>query len=491
MNRAPQMTFFRAIPIRHKLTIISMLASGTALLLACLTFLSFEYRLFKQGMVTDLTTTARVIGDNSAAALNFDYPASAELTLHSLSAKPHIIGAAVYDKGGKVFATYRQTTTAAGRSFSPGPVQPDGSQFSEGALDVFQQITLNGEVIGAVTVRSSLEEMRERFRQYVLIAAAVMLAAAVAAFLLATRLQRVIVEPVSHLAAIARAVGRRKDYSVRATKTTHDELGQLIDGFNEMLNQIQAREGTLQERASELTQKNLELVRAMQAKDVFLANMSHELRTPLNAIIGFTGTLLMKLPGTLNSRQEEQLTIVIKTSAQHLLSLINDLLDLAKIESGKVELALEPVSCKEVVESSVTTLRVLAEQKGVALAVQLPRQDVVVKTDRRSLRQILLNFCNNAIKFTDVGSVTVAVERKEADGRQAVEISVTDTGIGIRPDYRDKMFQAFAQMESTDREGTGLGLHLSQKLAHLIGGRIDFSSEYGKGSRFWLTLPVE
>jgi PAS domain S-box-containing protein len=239
-----------------------------------------------------------------------------------------------------------------------------------------------------------------------------------------------------------------------------------------------------------LQEKNVELASAMQAKDSFLATMSHELRTPLNAIIGFTGTLLMKLPGPLNADQEKQLGTV-QTSAKHLLALINDLLDLAKIDAGKVELQLEPTACRSVIEEAVGSLRPLAERKALQLQFEPPVDNVVVQTDRRALSQIVLNLVSNAIKFTQRGSVRITLAQRKSGGKSVVEVSVQDTGVGIRPEDQARLFTAFTQVDAATRrqEGTGLGLHLSQKLAALLGGTLTCRSEYGKGSTFTLQLP--
>jgi PAS domain S-box-containing protein len=239
-----------------------------------------------------------------------------------------------------------------------------------------------------------------------------------------------------------------------------------------------------------LQEKNLELENATLAKDRFLASMSHELRTPMNAILGFTGMLLMKLAGPLNPAQEKQLK-TIQTSARHLLSLINDLLDLAKIESGKVELHLESVICQNIIDEVAATLTPLAESKGLRLEVRKPETDVVVRADRRALTQIVLNLANNAIKFTERGFVHLELRRQD-EGPAFAEISVADSGIGIRPEDQTRLFNAFVQVAGPSarwQEGTGLGLHLSQKLAGLLGGRISFESEYGKGSRFAVSIP--
>jgi PAS domain S-box-containing protein len=251
------------------------------------------------------------------------------------------------------------------------------------------------------------------------------------------------------------------------------------------------RDVTEQKRLEQaLRDKNAELEKALLAKDRFLATMSHELRTPLNAILGFTGTLLMKLPGPLTGDQEKQLRTV-QASARHLLSLINDLLDLAKIESGGVELNLETFACLDVVQEVTTTLRPLAEAKGLQLEAKVSPADLTVRADRRALSQILLNLTNNAIKFTARGRVQLLAGRRQEAGRLLSEFSVSDTGVGIRAEDQAKLFQAFTQVDVSSKqrhEGTGLGLHLSRKLAELLGGRIDLHSEYGKGSTFTLVL---
>jgi protein-histidine pros-kinase len=240
-----------------------------------------------------------------------------------------------------------------------------------------------------------------------------------------------------------------------------------------------------------LREKNIELEKANLAKDHFLAGMSHELRTPLNAIIGFTGTLLMKLPGPLTLDQEKQLRTV-QTSAKHLLSLINDLLDLTKVESGKVELNFEPVVCQSVIQEIVTDLRPLAQSKNLTFETNVPAQELVISTDRRTLKQILLNLTNNAVKFTEHGGVRLELTRRQMGPQKLIEFSLVDSGIGIHSEDQTRLFQAFVQLDSSAArryEGTGLGLYLCQKLAGLIGGRIEFESTYGQGSRFTLLIP--
>ena len=237
-----------------------------------------------------------------------------------------------------------------------------------------------------------------------------------------------------------------------------------------------------------LHEKNLELERVNRTKDSFLAAMSHELRTPLNAILGFTGTLLMRLPGPLTDEQAKQLEIV-QSSARHLLSLINDMLDVARIESGKAELHFEAVEVGAVVDTVTNALRSTVENKRLRLKTEIASGDLTLMTDRRALRQILNNLIGNAIKYTEKGSVQVRASR---NGNGPILIRVTDTGIGIKSEDLKHLFRAFEQLDkSTTRrfEGVGLGLHLSRKLASLIHAQLTVESEYGKGSTFTLTLP--
>ena len=243
----------------------------------------------------------------------------------------------------------------------------------------------------------------------------------------------------------------------------------------------------------EIALKNLELAEASRMKSAFIANMSHELRTPLNAIIGFTGALLMKLPGPLTSDQDKQLN-TIRASARHLLSLINDILDVAKIEAGKLTLSIEPVHCQELMAEVADTLRPLAQQKGLALEMALGeagQPPAIIDTDRRALTQILINLLNNAIKFTEQGTVRISLSQREEDGVLVTEMSIADSGAGIKEEDQAKLFQAFSQLDSTSTrhvEGAGLGLYLCQNLANAIGGALFFNSDYGSGSTFTLAL---
>jgi PAS domain S-box-containing protein len=236
-----------------------------------------------------------------------------------------------------------------------------------------------------------------------------------------------------------------------------------------------------------LREKNAELQQASQAKDAFLATMSHELRTPLNSIIGFTGTLLMGLPGPLTGQQAHQLRLV-ETAGQHLLSLIDDVLELAKVEAGQPDVRPEPVECTAVVREATEYMRPLADQKDLPLIVELPRNECVATVDRRALSQILINLIGNAIKFTAAGEVRVTLTHQPD---QSWAITVSDTGPGIHPDAQARIFDAFhrtADARARCLDGAGLGLFISRTLAGLMDCPLTLTSTPGEGATFTLTL---
>jgi signal transduction histidine kinase len=312
-------------------------------------------------------------------------------------------------------------------------------------------------------------------------------------------LARRLVRPVKQMRTAAARIGAGA-YDERIDLRRRDELGGLADELNGMAASLQAsvqsleqkveeRTRELQQVLAELSRKGRQLEVASRHKSDFLANMSHELRTPLNAIIGFSQVLRQRLFGEVNAKQEEYLDDIL-SSGNHLLSLINDVLDLSKVEAGQVELEVATFSLREALERGVVMVREPAMKRGSHLALELAPDVDLVDGDERRLRQVIYNLLSNAVKFTPQdGNIVVATARVNGE----VQVSVTDTGPGIAPDDHDRIFEEFQQTDVgvQQREGTGLGLALSKRLVELHGGRIWVESEPGHGSRFVFTLPIE
>jgi signal transduction histidine kinase len=269
-------------------------------------------------------------------------------------------------------------------------------------------------------------------------------------------------------------------------------IGVDITARKRIEEELRETQGSLEHRVAQRTAE-LALAKdraeaADRTKSAFLATMSHELRTPLNSIIGFTGLLLQGLAGPLNVEQAKQLRMV-KESGRHLLALINDVLDISKIEAGQIEIASAPFDLRESIEKVVQSVAPLAENKHLALITEISPDVGSITSDRRRVEQILLNLLSNAIKFTERGQIRLASET----AARSVRISVSDTGIGIKPEDLGKLFQPFRQLDTgltRQHEGTGLGLAICRRLVERLGGTIAVESEVGKGSTFSFTLPL-
>ncbi|MEM9540022.1 MAG: ATP-binding protein [Cyanobacteria bacterium P01_E01_bin.42] len=441
------------------------------------------------------------------ALLDMDFLAM-EILMRQSSRDRDFVYSTVVDRQGKPLTRYLDRKhPVVIRALEEQELNPDEESLnSEEMLQLLEAIGANSHVIevekpvvsgetflGNVVLGYSLQDVRRQL--YWNASSSLLMAIGVSGLLAAVTIvlfNRQVRRPLGQLAAVAQklAEGNLEHRAELKGSNRHDEVGRLTRSFNKMADRLQGTMEGLQDRNRTLASTNAELARATRLKDEFLSNMSHELRTPLNAVLGLSQALMQKVYGPLTERQEVSLERILK-SGQHLLALINDILDLAKIESGKEDLQLVPIPVSILCQTSLDLVRRLAEEKHLDLTLEVDAMPDIFEVDQRRMRQVLINLLNNAIKFTPEGgkiTVTARGDRRE----QVLHIAVRDTGIGIAREDMSKLFESFVQIESSlsrRYEGTGLGLALVRRLVELHGGSIAVESEVDKGSCFTVALP--
>jgi signal transduction histidine kinase len=531
------MSFLKNLSIRRKQTLIIMLTSTITLLLAGVAFLAVEARNFRTELSEEISTITQVVGDNCTATLDFNDTKGAEDTLGALRSEPPIAYACVYDQHGKVFAAYQRGGKSA--NVQPPAVQPPSLAFRDHQLQIFRSITLRGAKIGTIFVNSDLNELNDRLKGFAMMAALVLGISWLAAFLLSVRLQRVISGPILQLAQAVKTVTLEKNYSVRATKQSNDEMGQLMDGFNEMLVQIQARDSALQtardnlerrveERTKELESIHKQLVDASRRGGMaeIASNVLHNVGNVLNSVNISTNLIVEKVkksktPGlakvaelleqhahdlgdfiTLDARGKhvpahlrelaqclmaDQATIIselesLRRNVEHIKEIVAMQQNYAKVGGVK-----EMIDVKDLVEDGMRINEGAMRRHGVEI-VREYEQVPALNAEKHKILQILVNLLRNAKYACEESEradkrLTVRV----ANGGGSVRVSVIDNGVGIPPENITRIFN---HGFTTREDGHGFGLHSGALAAKEMGGSLTaHSGGPGQGATFILELP--
>jgi signal transduction histidine kinase/DNA-binding response OmpR family regulator len=512
----------KSLTFRWQLVLFILLTCGVTLALAFAGFYIYDARQFNAEVESRLAKTQSLMVENLAPVLAQN-PVSADIQLNLMGVDSQIAAAAVFSADGKILARYVRSGLT-----EVIPPMPRVTRLLDVSRGVVWAPILGptNRPVGTLYLKAEQNEAdQDRVSNLLRGSAIVFLVSALLAIAMAWRFQGRITEPITELSRVATTVQRERNYNERVQTTASGEIGALIDSFNAMLDTIQSNTSelerarvaaedahekiiqahdqleeanrTLEARVDDRTRLLAKAVKdaeeASKAKSSFLAKMSHELRTPLNAIIGYSEIMKEDAEDDGDTRRAEDLDKVLN-AARHLLGLINDVLDISKIEAGKMELYLETFDLTKLINEVVATASPLVSKKGNTLAIDCPADIGAMHADATKLRQMLLNLLSNASKFTEKGTVTLRAVRHIEEDADYMELAVVDTGIGMTQEQLGRLFQAFSQADASTTSkygGTGLGLAISKQFAQMMQGDITVTSTPGVGSTFTIRMPAK
>jgi len=498
--------WWRNTSIRAKMQLSIFVFALLVLLISAITLTIAGNLYFHEKMKRDLTMLGNILAENSGAAVTFNDADSARVALTALKENTSIVAAGLFQYGqSETFAEYPNKSAAVGlqtKSKDSGVWLEDNFYFTS------VPVNINGEAVGQLVLKSNLNELQLFKENLLKLYTSLFVGLVLLTLLVSYWLKTHITHPLAALSEWAMQVSQHKDFSARAQKSNDDEIGHLVDSLNGMLGELSKQETIVslnQELGREIQERKLiesDLIamrnraeEANKAKSRFLANMSHELRTPLNAIIGYS-EMLQEIVAEDKFEVNEIIQDIgkVRSAGKHLLSLINDILDISKIEAGKMQINIEAFSVRDLIQEVIDTLKPLLEKKQNKFVISGQDAVGVLHSDMVKVRQILFNLLSNAIKFTQQGEVTLICSSETKAGESWLVCRVEDTGIGIDKTSLKELFQPFNQADpSTTRKygGTGLGLAISRSYLTMLGGEISATSEVGIGSEFTFRLPTK
>ncbi|HEV7765906.1 MAG TPA: ATP-binding protein [Thermoanaerobaculia bacterium] len=488
----------RDLPIRTKLTVAIIVTSTVALTLAAIVLAAFDMAVIRRAMIRDTTVMADVIARNTEAALAFGDPDAARKTLGSLESEVHVSAACLYDTDGKLFAEYARPDHVGTFPAKPGT---DGHLFDSQKLALFRPITLNKKRIGTIYLEAPMKRLHDRLRDLAFIGMLVLAGAFLVALALSRRMQAPIAVPLLALTNTSRAITRRGDFTIRATRVGDDEIGELTSAFNQMLDVLAERERALREEIAErqnaeaqvaelnerlearVRERTAQLERANQEMESFSYTVSHDLRAPLRAVDGYS-RLLEEDHGHVLDDDAKRLLAVVRDEARRMGVLIDDLLAFSRL-SGQT-LRPSPLNLGTMAEDIVRELRRSQPERKIDLkSTELPP----ALADGATMRQVLVNLLSNAVKYAKAeGEIRI-----ELGGRTDGDMNaywVRDEGVGFDMRYVDKIFGVFQRLHGDEFEGTGVGLAIVDRIVAKHGGEVRAEGAPGKGACFHFTLPA-